>query len=127
MNLTINKGGHITDRKEIHINGKAVETDGLVDAMVLQRKGKPAQLILTYDIDDLYIDDLGVGEGTGSITAGTIKVADIKTPNIPRTDIKVDGITARTIKAHGTTVHDIDRLAKQIAKQTADEMHRSLK
>ncbi|WP_429967865.1 hypothetical protein [Enterococcus sp. AZ046] len=127
MNLTINKGGHITDRKEIHINDKAVETDGLVDAMVLQRKGKPAQLILTYDIDDLYIDDLGVGEGTGSITAGTIKVADIKTPNIPRTDIKVDGITARTIKAHGTTVHDIDRLAKQIAKQTADEMHRSLK
>lgn len=173
MNLTINKGGHITDRKEIHINGKAIETDGLTGATVLQQKGKPAQLILTYDIDDLYIDDLAdesrktssklisaaesqendikpkgvvvgdhmlcncldeslgenlsVGEGVGSITADAIKVADIKVPNIPRTDIKLDGIAARTIKAHSTTIHDVDRLAKQIAEQTADEMRRRLK
>lgn len=172
MNLSINKGGHITDRKEIHINGKAIETDGLVGATVLQRKGEPAQLILTYDIDDLYIDelvvkpyknlsglisaaesekndsrpkgvvvgdqmlcsclgeldveDLGVGEGSGSITAGAIKVADIKTPCIPKTDIKVDGITARTIKAHSKTMHDIELLAKQIAEQTAEEMGRSI-
>ncbi|WP_200126507.1 hypothetical protein [Enterococcus sp. S52] len=73
-------------------------------------------------IGELDVEDLGVGEGVGSITAGTIKAADIKTPNIPRTDIKVDGITSRTIKANSTTMHDIDRLAKQIA----EKMRRSL-
>lgn len=121
MNLTINKGGHIADRKEIHINGKAVETDGLTGAMLLQRKGEPAQLILTYDIDDLYIDDL-VSKTT---------------------EIKFDGISARQIagndvKARGIVVGDqmlcscldgshIEDLASQIAEQTAEEMRRTLK
>lgn len=129
MNLSIKNNGKskFSPEYEFLIDGKPVERDRLVDITINMPADGVPTAVFTYEIDELDVEDLGVGEGPGSIIAGAIKVADIKTPNIPRTDIKVDGITARTIKAHGTTIHDVDRLAKQIAEQTADEMRRSLK
>lgn len=124
MKLSIKNNGKskFSPEYEFLIDGKPVERDRLVDITINMPADGVPRAVFTYEIDELDVEDLGVGEGPESITAGTIKVADIKTPNIPRTDIKVDGITARTIKANSTTVHDVDRLAKKIE----DEMRRSL-
>lgn len=129
MKLSIKNNGKskFSPEYEFLIDGKPVERDRLVDITINMPADGVPRAVFIYEIDELDVEDLGVGEGPGSIIAGAIKVADIKTPNILRTDIKVDGITARTIKVHGTTIHDVDRLAKQIAEQTADEMRRSLK
>ncbi|MGJ0741542.1 hypothetical protein [Enterococcus casseliflavus] len=124
MKLSVKNNGKskFSPEYEFLVNGKPIERDRLVDIAINMPADGVPRAVFTYEIDELDVEDLGVGEGPGSITAGTIKVADIKTPNIPRTDIKVDGITARTIKANSTTLHDVDRLAKKIA----DEMRRSL-
>ena len=129
MKLSIKNNGKskFSPEYEFLIDGKPVERDRLVDITINMPADGVPRAVFTYEIDELDVEDLGVGEGPGSITAGTIKVEDIKTPNIPRTDIKVDGITARTIKANSTTVHDVDRLAKQIAEQNAEELRRSIK
>lgn len=129
MKLSIKNNGKskFSPDYEFLIDGKPIERDRLVDITINMPADGVPRAVFTYEIDELYVEDLGVGEGPGSITAGTIKVADIKTPNIPRTDIKVDGITAGTIKAHSTTMHDIDLLAKEIAEQTAEELRISLK
>ncbi|MBV6372895.1 hypothetical protein IGJ74_001810 [Enterococcus sp. AZ009] len=129
MKLSIKNNGKskFSPDYEFLIDGKPIERDRLVDITINMPADGVPRAVFTYEIDELYVEDLGVGEGPVSITAGTIKVADIKTPNIPRTDIKVDGITAGTIKAHSTTMHDIDLLAKEIAEQTAEELRISLK
>lgn len=128
MKLSIKNNGKskFSPDYEFLIDGKPIERDRLVDITISMPADDVPRAVFTYEIDELDVEDLGVGEGPGSITAGTIKVADIKTPNTPRTDIKVDGITARTIKAHSTTMHDIELLAKQNAEQTAEEMGRSI-
>ncbi len=129
MKLSIKNNGKskFSPEYEFLIDGKPVERDRLVDITINMPADGVPRAVFTYEIDELDVEDLGVGEGPESITAGTIKVADIKTPNIPRTGIKVDGITAGTIKAHSTTMHDIDLLAKEIAEQTAEELRRRLK
>lgn len=121
MNLTINKGGHISDRKEIHINGKAVETDGLTDATVIQTKGKPAQLILTYDIYDLYIDELVVKPYKN--LSGLISAAESSS----RSDINPDTVTAGMISANIFSDPNINHLSELYAEQTAEELRRSFK
>lgn len=129
MKLSIKNNGEseLSRDYEILIDGKSIEGDRLTNISINMPADDVPKVVLTYDIDELDVEHLVAGEGPGNITAGTIKVADIKTPNIPRTDIKVDGIKARTIKAHSTNVHDVDRLAKQIAEQNAEELRRSIK
>ncbi|EPH89340.1 hypothetical protein D922_03574 [Enterococcus faecalis 06-MB-DW-09] len=128
MKLSIKNNGKskFSPEYEFLIDGKPIERDRLVDIIINMPADGVPKAVFTYEIDELDVEDLGVGEGPVNVTAGTIKDVDSKTPNIPRTDIKVDGITARTIKAHSTTIHDVDRLAKQIAEQTVDEMRRSI-
>lgn len=129
MKLSIKNNGKskFSPEYEFLIDGKPFKGDRLIDITINMPADGVPRAVFTYEIDELDVEDLVVGEKPGSITASTIKVADIKTPNIPRTDIKVDGITARTIKANSTTVYDVDRLAKQIAEQNAEELLRSIK
>lgn len=125
------------DIDELDVEDLAVKPyknlSGLISAVESQENDiKPKGVVvgdqmLCNCLDESLSENLRVGEGVASITAGVIKVADVKASHIPRTDIKLDGIKARTIKAHSTTIQDVDRLAKQIAEQTADEMRRSLK
>lgn len=128
MKLSIKNNGKskFSPEYEFLIDGKPIERDRLVDITINMPADGVPKAVFTYEIDELDVEDLGVGEGPVNVTAGTINDVVIKTPNIPRTDIKVDGIKARTIKAHSTIIHDVDRLAKQIAEQTEDEMRRSI-
>lgn len=129
MKLSIKNNGKskFSPEYEFLIDGKPVERDRLVDITInLPADGVP-RAVFSYEIDELDVEDLGVGEGPVNVTAGTIKAADIKVSSIPRTDIKLDAINSKTIKASSTTIHDVDRLAKQIAEQTAEELRRSLK
>ncbi|EPH92650.1 hypothetical protein D922_02421 [Enterococcus faecalis 06-MB-DW-09] len=99
-------------------------------------------MILTYDIDDLYIDDLVAKPrktSSNSISAAESPKNDIKPKSVvvgdsmlcncsdesldenPRTGEDVGSITADVIKTA-----DIKQLAESISNQTTEEMRRSL-